>query len=124
MPRLSTASWIRSAYLSPTWRNSTVGTRTNKTPPQEWLSLVGLSQVSYECRLIFFSSASRMRNHGFGDKVGVETDIYNSRGLAAKASAGISIVAEDFMFPAEQPRTGRGGYAGARKISLSWISSA
>src|SRR5436309_13965045 len=34
-----------------------------------------------------------MRNHGFGDKVGVETDINNFRGLAAKASAGIRIFA-------------------------------
>jgi hypothetical protein len=36
-PRLSMASWMRSAYLSPAWRNSAVGTLTNKIPPLEWL---------------------------------------------------------------------------------------
>ena len=34
-----------------------------------------------------------MRSHGFGDRVGVETNINNFRGLAAKASAGIRIFA-------------------------------
>src|SRR5271165_5695699 len=36
-PRLSMASWMRSAYLSPAWRNSTVGTRTKRMPPLAWL---------------------------------------------------------------------------------------
>src|SRR5579863_1250686 len=70
------ASWIRSAYLSPAWRNSTVGTLTNRMPPLAWLYRVGFSHVSYECRLIFFSNASRMRAHGFGETVVLVADIY------------------------------------------------
>jgi hypothetical protein len=52
-----------------------VGTRTKSTGPLEWLYLVGFSQVSYECRLIFFSSASKTRNHGLGERLGLGTDI-------------------------------------------------
>ena len=38
--------------------------------------------------MIFFSSASRMRSHGFGDRVGVGTDIIKiSRGAAGWGSA-------------------------------------
>ena len=45
-------------------------------PPLEWLYRVGFSHVSYECRLIFFSSASRIRAHGFGEMVVLGADIY------------------------------------------------
>src|SRR5215471_129058 len=44
------------------------------TLPLAWLYRVGLSQVSYEWRLIFFSSAPRIRSHGFTPAVTVAVD--------------------------------------------------
>ena len=42
--------------------------------PLVWLKRVGLSQVSNEWWLIFFSSAARIRSHGFAVAVTVAVD--------------------------------------------------
>src|SRR5262249_46366416 len=70
---------IRSAYFSPMWRNSTVGTRTTSTLPLTWLKRVGLSQVSNEWRLIFFSSALRIWAQGFGELIAVAVEVTDMR---------------------------------------------
>src|SRR3954453_12490364 len=73
------ASWMRSAYFSPMVRNSAVGTRMTSSSPSAWLKRAGLSQVSKECRLIFFSSAERIRTQGLAVAVAVdERDIVPS----------------------------------------------
>src|ERR1700677_4918258 len=46
--------------------NSGVGTRTKSIRPVMWLKRVGLSQVSKDCRLTFFSSAPNIRAQGLG----------------------------------------------------------
>src|SRR5437868_13067955 len=73
------ASWMRSAYFSPMLRNSAVGTRMTGSSPSAWLKRVGLSHVSKEWRLIFFSSAERIRTQGLAVAVAVdERDIVPS----------------------------------------------
>src|SRR5271155_1033943 len=46
--------------------NSGVGTRTKSIRPVTWLKRVGLSQVSKDCRLTFFSRAPSIRAQGLG----------------------------------------------------------
>src|SRR5215467_4383901 len=55
-------------------RNSGAGTRTKMMEPLVWLNRVGFSHVSYECRLIFFSRAPRMRSHGLVGAVAVDVN--------------------------------------------------
>jgi hypothetical protein len=46
-----------------------------------WLNRVGFNQVSYDCRLIFFSSAPRIRTHGLSvvGTVGTKDIVFPSR---------------------------------------------
>src|SRR5580658_635602 len=50
--------------------NSGEGTRTYSMRPAEWLNRVGLSQVSNDCRITFFSSADRIWSQGLGAEAG------------------------------------------------------
>src|SRR5580698_9902467 len=53
--------------------NSGVGTRTKSIRPVMWLKRVGLSQVSNDWRLTFFSSAPSIRTQGLSTAAGVAT---------------------------------------------------
>src|ERR1035441_1460799 len=51
--------------------NSGEGTRTYSFRPDAWLNRVGLSHVSNDCRMTFFSSAARIWSQGLSAEVGV-----------------------------------------------------
>src|ERR1700721_912446 len=53
--------------------NSGVGTRTKSILPVTWLKRVGVSQVSKDCRLTFFSRAPSIRAQGLGTAGAVAT---------------------------------------------------
>ena len=72
--RLSIASWMRSAYFSPTFSNSTEGIRTKRVRPAMCEKRVGFNQVSNDCRLIFFSSAPRILTQEFSTAAAVGTN--------------------------------------------------
>jgi len=42
--------------------------------PLVWLKRVGLSQVSQECRLIFFSSAPKTKSHGLAGAAAIAVE--------------------------------------------------
>src|SRR5689334_3716793 len=94
------ASWIRSPNLSPISRKSTLGTRTKIIFPFVWLKRVGLSQVSYEWRVIFFSSAPKILSHGFAVAVTVAAgnDILGMFPIASRPGAR-SLTAEIPILP-------------------------
>src|SRR5271167_3305041 len=88
------------------WQNSGFGTRTNSTRPCEWSKRVGLSQVSYDVRLTFFSSAPRTRIHGLA-VTAVNEDIRNDPEAVKMPLSGQVLLGNETEHRATYRRTGQ-----------------